>query len=155
MRLVLLLALLFVTGCRSTPTAEDLAAEVRSFYGPAGVAVLSAPDRAETWSISSSRWDRPAAAAPATRPAEVDPAAARELAAALLDAGNFDFFTAKGCIFRPDVGFRFYRAGRSVEVRFCFTCGDVSVKSPDGGGLFDFGPGEARIKSLVDRARAR
>jgi hypothetical protein len=60
-------------------------------------------------------------------PVAVDAATARELATILGDDAIYDWERAKGCDFDPGVAVRFARAGREVDVLFCFKCDELAA----------------------------
>jgi len=61
------------------------------------------------------------------------------------------------CFFEPVVAFRFWKAGKAVDVLVCFHCGELGfqvVGEPKAiGGTLSFGPARARLLALVTAAR--
>jgi hypothetical protein len=60
-------------------------------------------------------------------PTRPDDATLQALSDLLCRKDSFDFRTVKACEFHPDVALRFAGARRTVDLVFCFTCGDLMV----------------------------
>jgi RNA polymerase sigma factor (sigma-70 family) len=56
---------------------------------------------------------------------------ARKAAALLLDRDNFVLNAAKGCIFSPGVGLRFWKGKEYAELLLCYQCSELKVIAPD------------------------
>jgi RNA polymerase sigma factor (sigma-70 family) len=90
-------------------------------------------------------------------PAQGRPFAAKA-ARVLLDGGNFELERAKGCLFQPGVGLRFWKGEQAAELLLCFGCSELLVVAPDPKAqgvkipYADFGPGRPAVVRLVQEA---
>lgn len=104
---------------------------VGMFGGKKATETLSKPARVEAYRIEERQTtDKTVKAIGSypviSGPVEVDADAAEKLRRVLLDAGSYQWETAKGCKFQPGVVVRF--AGKqTVDVLFCFSCDEIVV----------------------------
>lgn len=107
---------------------------VQQLYGgPVSMEILAAPDTVEAFRIDP-RLPAPDPAAPRigdfnirSGPVAVGAAEAAELTAILRDPETYDWWTAKGCEFRPGVGLRIVRNSSRVEIALCFECDELMI----------------------------
>lgn len=86
-----------------------------------------------------------------SKPVVPDSGTARELTAALLDAGNFGS-PGKGCMPVPGVKLRYAAGPDTAEILLCFRCLTLfTYRNGNPVGQDDFDPGRARFVALVKR----
>ena len=136
---------------------------VKKFLGATTVDVLKGATRVETFRLKDERSDegKPNVGryAVASTGKEQGEAFAQQLATTLLDEHTYLFDSAKGCKFRPAVGFRIWKGEEvAVEVVICFHCDELIVFAPkaaDGsirGAMEDFDPARAVLVKLAKEA---
>jgi hypothetical protein len=119
-----------VGGCSSAQKKEEKArAQVGDVLGPGAVFVLSDPSRVEGWNFQ--RPDGTIITDPPIQ--ELDVSAGKDLAKVLLDRDTYAL-PARGGGFERAVGYRFSRAGQSVEFYLSFNNDQVYVKYPGASG---------------------
>lgn len=110
--------------------------QVRTFLGEPAVAILSNPDRVQTFRVYGSRG----APAPATetrekldgyplmaKGADRDAAFGNRLARVFFSDKSYQFNRGKGCIFDPGVVFRVWSGARYADIILCFHCSDFRI----------------------------
>lgn len=149
----LILSFLLVFGAKAFGAAST---QVRNFLGPNAVRVLEKAERVESFRVSSD--DKIEGDAPdriggykvtGTGKGKVKP---KELTSILLDEKTYEFETAKRCVFKPGVAFRFWLAKESIDVLLCFSCDELEVIAAGHRATEDFDRARPRLVKLAKKA---
>jgi hypothetical protein len=156
-RVALLVPFLFTTlACVRSPGPTG-PPEVTALYGgPLGYELVRIPALAhvEQYRVAArnSAATRPVIgnAAILAGPVRPDDATLKALSDVLCRKETFDFGVVKKCEFNPDVALRFAGARRTLDLVFCFTCGDViAFQGERLIGQASFDPAKAELRALL------
>ena len=163
-----LLTILALTGCTQSPFGPSSAKQLLT---PAGLDVLRNAQSVEAYRFSTGLptndqrahgaytfFSRLAPGLTITVGKPQDALFARRLADVLTKNGTYLFNSAKGCKFRPTVGYHLSQGNRSLDVVLCFGCDEVKfiVRNERGEPIHtaieDFDPARARLLLLAQDA---
>ena len=132
-----------------------LSDQVKRFLGPEMIAVLSEPDKVETYEVKGQRnkeaTNRIADFEIITKTRELRVIEITRLQKKLLAESTFRFNQRKRCAFVPSKAFRFIKGDKKVDVLLCFGCREVMFAYKGDQRIEDFDDEEKFFRDFVDK----